>query len=496
MKKILALIGLIVFQASVLSAATISLSGTVKDADGTGIEGVELTLANLEDITGVTDAQGSFSLIGTGVNGSHSIKSISTLRIRLSGNRIMFSLLPINSIGQIDVFSSNGKKTAHLRFNSNDAGEATLKLPQLTPGLHHMRLITENRIVNRTLLCLGKSEIQFSDAAAQKRGMNLAKQSAAPVVDTLIAAKDGYDEVKIVLDSYDKSDIEVVMTEPMTGEMPLVYDNEWVGEDCPMPDLVDDPMTLPEIEYHPDPFLFADGTTRMTSLSEWHCRRAEIKALLEKYDAGIKPGPPDNVEATLSGNNISIICTEGGNSLTLSASISYPGSKPDSPVPAIIGVSGMGHSLPDVFSGRGIASINFDPLQVMAHSGARNSGSFIKLYPDLQASGGFIRWAWAFSRLIDALELLPDAQIDTKHLAVSGCSYAGKVALFCGAWDERVALTLPHESGGGGTISWRYSDMLEDRDRTEVENLHHAQGVQWYAAGLKKYEPMSVSPNL
>ena len=254
--------------------------------------------------------------------------------------------------------------------------------------------------------------------------------------------------------------------------------------------------TLPEIEHHPDPFLFADGTTRMTSRSEWRCRRAEIKAILEQYDAGIKPGKPDSVEASLSGNTIDITCTEGGNSLSMSGSISYAGGTPSSPVPAIIGVTGSGHSLPrDVFSDRGIATINFDPLQVMDHSGGRTTGSFYSLYPDLADSGGFIRWAWAISRLIDALEQLPDAQIDLKRLAVSGCSYAGKLALFAGAWDERIALTIPHESGGGGTISWRYSDMLEDRDNTEVENLHHAQGVQWYAAGLKAYEPLSVSPN-
>jgi hypothetical protein len=91
--------------------------------------------------------------------------------------------------------------------------------------------------------------------------------------------------------------------------------------------------------------------------------------------------------------------------------------------------------------------------------------------------------------------MLPEAQIDLSHLALSGCSYAGKLALFAGAWDERIALTIPHESGGGGTISWRYSDLLEDRDNTEVENLHHAQGAEWYAASLKAYQSGNVSPN-
>ena len=51
--------------------------------------------------------------------------------------------------------------------------------------------------------------------------------------------------------------------------------------------------------------------------------------------------------------------------------------------------------------------------------------------------------------------------IDMKHLAVTGCSYAGKMALFAGAFDERVALTIPQESGGGGAPSWRVTRGIE-----------------------------------
>jgi hypothetical protein len=74
---------------------------------------------------------------------------------------------------------------------------------------------------------------------------------------------------------------------------------------------------------------------------------------------------------------------------------------------------------------------------------------------------------------------------------VSGCSFQGKIALYAGAFDERIALTIPQESGGGGTISWRYSDMLEKRDKVEVENLLHAQGSStdfpWYARALRQF---------
>jgi hypothetical protein len=44
------------------------------------------------------------------------------------------------------------------------------------------------------------------------------------------------------------------------------------------------------------------------------------------------------------------------------------------------------------------------------------------------------------------------------------------MALFCGAFDDRVALTIAQEPGGGGAASWRYShklDSVENLDRTD-----------------------------
>jgi len=279
----------------------------------------------------------------------------------------------------------------------------------------------------------------------------------------------------------------------LVGDLPLRYEQEFTGEACEKPPLptYDD---LPEITYLPDPLLMASGET-MTARSEWACRRAEIKALIEEYDVGDKPGKPATVDASLEGNTLHITVGEGGQSFEMTAPISRPAGAPDGPIPAIIGINTPTGSLPaSVFSSRGIATITFSADQVASTSFSgppRNGGNFYQLYPGATA-GFMIRWAWGISRIIDALYALPEANIDLAHIAVSGCSFQGKIALYAGAFDERIALTIPHESGGGGTISWRYSDMLEDRDNTEVENLMHAQGAPWYAEALMDF---TTTPN-
>jgi hypothetical protein len=273
------------------------------------------------------------------------------------------------------------------------------------------------------------------------------------------------------------------------GDMPLVYDKEDTGADAakpPMPAFGD----LPAIPHLPDPFMKADGE-RIATREEWRVRRAEIKSILEHYDVGEKPGKPSVFKAALEGNTITITVGEGGDTFDMTAVVNRPAGAPDTPIPAIIGVNTPTGSLPaDLFSKRGIATVTFrsDQLTPPAFGGGDSytTGNFAKLYPQTTA-GHMIRWAWGVSRVIDALEALPEAGIDLSKLAVSGCSYQGKIALYAGAFDERIALTIPHESGGGGTISWRYSDMLEKRDKTEVENLLHAQGAPWYAEALRQF---------
>jgi hypothetical protein len=273
-----------------------------------------------------------------------------------------------------------------------------------------------------------------------------------------------------------------VVVDSLAQEMPLVYKVENTGADCPAPPL---PLfsELPAIGSLPDPFEWSDGKGRITSRADWRCRRAEIGAEIQKYELGTKPAPPDSLEATFANDTLKVVVTVGGKSLTLAVPITRP--QGNGPFPAVIGVGFFptGSLPPDIFTSRGIATIHFRESQITnAWSNVRGDGPFFNLYPDKTRSK-FIAWAWGVSRIIDGLEKCPEANIDLSRLAVTGCSYAGKIALFSGAFDERIALTISQESGGGGYTAWRVTETLSG----SRETLRNAQGQAWYLQSLSQF---------
>ena len=106
--------------------------------------------------------------------------------------------------------------------------------------------------------------------------------------------------------------------------------------------------------------------------------------------------------------------------------------------------------------------------------------------------GNYSAWAWGISRLIDGLDQVKSQlNIDITKIAVHGCSYAGKMSLFGGAFDERVALTIVEESGGGGIDSWRMSQEFTDRTGTQVEKIDNT-NYAWFMTSMKRLDPYKL----
>lgn len=302
--------------------------------------------------------------------------------------------------------------------------------------------------------------------------------------------------------------------------IPLVYKVENTGAKSPAPAFPDF-AHLPIIRPLPDPFRFADGT-RNTSFSGWERRRNEIRAAIEKYEIGPKPDCADctitaSYTPPAAGSNtagvLKVVVTRNGKTLTLTSNVFIPTGAGAGPFPALITMTFRPRSSgpdtatlpPSVITSRPIATIEFEHNQVTALSFGHQGHSgdpFYQLYPNLCAgtctgasnSGQYAAWSWGVSRLIDGIEIaarqpVNPLPIDTRHLAVAGCSYAGKMALFAGALDERIALTIAQENGGGGASSWRVSHEIEANDA--VEDIHDT-SYDWFGGQMRQFAEDNV----
>ena len=259
--------------------------------------------------------------------------------------------------------------------------------------------------------------------------------------------------------------------------IPLVYSVENTGSKFRQPTMPswDD---LPIIKELPNPLSWSNGKGEVKSFKQWEKRRNEIAAEIQHYGIGTKPTVDrKDLQAFMDKDTLVVIVTVNGQSLTLRSEIKYPKTG-NPPYALMIGTSGI--SLPKpLFENRPIATMVFHEKQVNDYSQwgkhkERGEHDFDRLYPELSANGAYSEWAWGLSRLLDGLQLLGESQtkIDMQHIGVTGCSYAGKMALYCGAFDERIALTIAQEPGGGGAAAWRVSHQLEGVESLEKTDYH------------------------
>lgn len=279
----------------------------------------------------------------------------------------------------------------------------------------------------------------------------------------------------------------IMLTACNNQSIPLVYNVENTSEGFPAIELPTLEQAV-EIQTLPDPFAWADGSGRSTKFKDWKRRRSEIIQQMQHYELGSKPMvSKDSIEAWMDSDTLVVIVHEKGQALTLRASIKYP--EGEGPFPAIIGVGFPTGSLPRaIFEERNIAGIAFNFTQVMSHTQKRGEEPINKLYPEHVAMGAYSAWPWGVSRLIDGLEIVGEAsRIDLSHIGITGCSFAGKMALYAGAFDERIALTIAQEPGGGGMNSWRVSETLGN-----VETLGRT-NHSWFLESMFQYAEKNVS---
>lgn len=219
----------------------------------------------------------------------------------------------------------------------------------------------------------------------------------------------------------------------------------------------------------PDPLVAADG--KPVTAADWPRRREELLELFRREVFGRNPVErPADMTCTVTQVVHGAL---GGMATCKSIRIAYggPGGKGgidlqlfvpaerSGAVPCFLYISGKPTASstswhPGIAVARGFATAAFyvgdvDPDQ---DDGFKDGAHGIFDAPGVprgpDAWGTIAAWAWAASRCIDYL--VTDGDVDAKHIAVAGHSRYGKTALWCGAQDIRVALTISNNSGCTG----------------------------------------------
>ena len=305
------------------------------------------------------------------------------------------------------------------------------------------------------------------------------------------------------------------------------------GEDVTKP--FPDPASLPLQASMPDPLVMLDGT-RITTKEGWlNRRRPELKALFQHYMYGAIPPRPERFEAKITAHyddlfggkatmKIVTISTGSSGSPRIDLLVIVPKKRPG-PAPAFVAMNFCGNhaviadprvpltrgwlygSCKGCVDGRateeargsqaadwaveatidrGYALATFSSTDVDSDRKDVSDGIYAWLAKESKneklaepASRGTISaWAWGFHRAVDYL--VTDGDIDARRIAAVGHSRNGKTALLAAAFDERIALAIPHQAGCGGSAPSR-GKIGESVQRIN-EGFPH-----WFNAEFKKF---------
>ena len=346
----------------------------------------------------------------------------------------------------------------------------TLGLPRLGPGVYFLRVELDGSSYTHRLLNIDGNLLDMSrrEEVASTPNARRALAKSAAIVDTLLAAKTGYEDAKVSVNS--QGTLQVVMYPLCTiPTMPAV-------------------ASLPTNAKMPDPFKMMGGS-RIASKDDWGCRRAEISKQFQNYELGFKPPRPRSVTGTLRGDTLNISVTDSGKTLSFNVVIKKP-TTGAGPFPVLIAYGSS--SISDVLP-LGVATLNFNNDEMAKNTGGsttadRGKGLFYNMFGAGHSAGAMMAWAWAVSRIIDALETTPGTNLDPMRIAVTGCSRNGKGALIAGAFDERISLVIPQESGSGGSGNWRVSDYMLNTLKQSTQDLKEIVGEEpWFGPAFNAF---------
>jgi hypothetical protein len=260
----------------------------------------------------------------------------------------------------------------------------------------------------------------------------------------------------------------------------------------------------------PDPLVANDGT-RVTSPAAWaNQRRAEIVELFATNEYGRAPiGRPANMHFEVKQTETpafnaaarfrqvnSVFAGPGGNGRLALHVYSPPANvKPKGIFILIVNrdraIITEAEPKPTEFwpvqdiVSRGYVAAAFHNSDLASDAKATSwAGGVFKIFGPTLAQrkpddwGTIAAWSWGASRAVDYLR--SDRELAALPVAVVGHSRGGKAALWCGAQDERVALTISNDSGCSGAA-------LARRTTGETVQKINTAFPHWFCGNYKNY---------
>ncbi len=245
----------------------------------------------------------------------------------------------------------------------------------------------------------------------------------------------------------------------------------------------------------PDILTTASGKPVRTP-DEWQTRRGEILNLLSRGEYGfLPPRLPVSLKETGKNN-----MHWGGHGTEEQFELTVRGDKGEHcfPVTFMHDDSGIARPLflylsfekqvyqkyfpvQEVLSrGFGVAIIHY--ASVTSDDGDMQNGlaGIFERPDDGTGYGKISLWAWAASRVLDAL--ITRNEVDANNVAVIGHSRLGKSALWCGANDERIRFTCVNDSGCSGAALERGKNP----DSETVKKIY-ARFPYWFCENYARY---------
>lgn len=314
---------------------------------------------------------------------------------------------------------------------------------------------TQNRIINGIVLfyfissCFNTSVAQNLPLESQKRKQHYLDQLYQ------VLLPDNYRRAK-------------------TAFSPTPEDSTWTAWQKRTGELPPDFKKLPSLPFLPDPLVLEEGREDIPvrTMEQWKEKRAWIKEQAQYWITGKMPPKPEDLKVTvLKERKINDLIErdvriEFGPDYKAQLHITLLMPPGKGPFPVFIAPWKKDrYDWVQAAVRRGYIGVRFTATDPK-YGFPDDSEVYEKLWWPEYDFSAIARWAWAASRTIDYLYLLPE--INKDQIALTGLSRNGKMALWAAAYDERIKAVVPISGGTGGENPFRYTSDPYNTETIEL----------------------------